>query len=178
MEPVFPADVKTRCLHCLVQHLRFWSFLLSSVCWHSLFSVFLEIRAHSSGTYGREVLKPRCQFFCFVKIYHIVNGLKQHIYFLTLLQLRCPAGISQDGDQGFSRVTSPLSLWERICFLSFQASKNCLPAFVHNPLLFIIRPASLHVSVIFTSPSNQNEEKYSTLKDSESKIGIRLCSGG
>ena len=54
----------------------------------------------------------------------------------------------------------------------------CLPAFIHNPLLFIIRPASLHVSVIFTSPSNQNEEKYSTLKDSESKIEIRLCSGG
>ena len=150
MEPVFPADVKTRCLHCLVQHLRFWSFLLSSVCWHSLFSVFLEIRAHSSGTYGREVLKPRCQFFSFVKNYHIVNGLKQHMYFLTLLQLRCPAGISQDGDQGFSRVTSPLSLWERICFLSFQASKNCLPAFGHNPLLFIIRPATLHLSNCYT----------------------------
>ena len=37
---------------------------------------------------------------------------------------------------------------------------------------------STSLTVIFTSPSNQNEEKYSTLKDSESKIVIRLCSGG
>ena len=150
MEPVFPADVKTRCFHCLLQQLRFWSFLLSSVSWQSLFSVFLEIGAHSSGTYGREVLKPSCQFFCFVTNYHIVNGLKQPIYFLTLLQLRCPAGFSLNGDQGFSRVTSPLRLWERICFLSFQASKSGLPAFIHNPLLFIIRPATLHLSNHYT----------------------------
>ena len=46
--------------HYLLQQLRFWSFLLSSVSWQSLFSVFLEIGAHSSGTYGREVLKPSC----------------------------------------------------------------------------------------------------------------------
>ena len=40
MEPVFPADVKTRFFHCLLQQLRFWSFLLSSVSWQSLFSQF------------------------------------------------------------------------------------------------------------------------------------------
>ena len=146
MKPVFPADLKMRCFHCLLQQLRFWSFLLSSVCWQSLFSVFLEIRAHSSGTYGREVLKPRCQFFCFVTNHHIVNGLKQHIYFLTLLQLRCPAGISLDCDKSFSRATSLLSLWERICFLSFQASRNHLPSFTHNPILFIIRLSTLRLS--------------------------------
>ena len=60
MEPVFPADMKTRCFYFLLQQLKFWSFLLSSVYWQKVFSVFLEITAHSSGTYGREVLKPRC----------------------------------------------------------------------------------------------------------------------
>ena len=35
-----PAEVKTRCFHCLLQQLRFWSFLLSSVSWQSLLSQF------------------------------------------------------------------------------------------------------------------------------------------
>ena len=37
MEPVFPADVKTRCFHFLLQQLTFFSFLLSSVSWQSRF---------------------------------------------------------------------------------------------------------------------------------------------
>ena len=40
MEPVFPADVKTRCFRFLLQQLIFWSFLLSSVSWQSLLSQF------------------------------------------------------------------------------------------------------------------------------------------
>ena len=40
MKPVFPADVKRRCFHCLLQQLRFSSFLLISVSWQSLFSQF------------------------------------------------------------------------------------------------------------------------------------------
>ena len=35
-----PTEVKTRCFHCLLQQLRFWSFLLSSVSWQSLLSQF------------------------------------------------------------------------------------------------------------------------------------------
>ena len=40
MEPVFLVEVKTRYFHCLLQQLRFWSFLLNSVSWQSLFSQF------------------------------------------------------------------------------------------------------------------------------------------
>ena len=39
-EAVFPADVKTRCFHFLLQQLKFWSFLLSSVSWQSRFLQF------------------------------------------------------------------------------------------------------------------------------------------
>ena len=39
MEPVFAAELKTRCFHFLLQQLRFWSFLLSSVSWQSRFLV-------------------------------------------------------------------------------------------------------------------------------------------
>ena len=40
MKPVFPTEVKMRCFHCFLQQLRFWSFLLSSVSWQSLFLQF------------------------------------------------------------------------------------------------------------------------------------------
>ena len=40
MEPVFPADVKTRCFHFLLQQLTFLSFLLSNVSWQSRFLQF------------------------------------------------------------------------------------------------------------------------------------------
>ena len=41
MEPVFPEDTKMKCFDFLLQQLRFWSFLLSSVSWQSRFSQFL-----------------------------------------------------------------------------------------------------------------------------------------
>ena len=58
MEPVFPADVKTRCFHFLLQQLRFWSYLLTNVSWqsHSL-QLTLESRAHSAVTCGSNTLK-------------------------------------------------------------------------------------------------------------------------
>ena len=40
MKPVFPADVKMGSFHFLLQQLRFWSFLLSSVSWQSHFLQF------------------------------------------------------------------------------------------------------------------------------------------
>ena len=40
MEPVFPAEVKTRCFHFFPQQLRIWSVLLSSVSWQSCFLQF------------------------------------------------------------------------------------------------------------------------------------------
>ena len=40
MEPVFPEDMKMRCFHFLLQQLKFWSFLLSSVSWQSCFLQF------------------------------------------------------------------------------------------------------------------------------------------
>ena len=40
MEPVFSAEGKTRCFHFLLQQLRIWSFLLSSVSWQSRFLQF------------------------------------------------------------------------------------------------------------------------------------------
>ena len=63
MEPVFPADVKTRCFHFLLQQLTFWFFLLSSVSCQSCFSQFpRESRTHSavptqSGDPGDVVMK-------------------------------------------------------------------------------------------------------------------------
>ena len=51
MEPVFPADVKTRCFHFLPQQLRIWSFLLSSVSWQSRFLQFFLKAGLSPVTY-------------------------------------------------------------------------------------------------------------------------------
>ena len=86
MVHIFPADVKTRSFQCLLQQLRFWSFLLSSVSWQSLFSQFflksgLTLLVHMERSLKATVLV----FVCSITNCHIVNGLKQHIYFLTLL---------------------------------------------------------------------------------------------
>ena len=56
MEAVFAADVKRRCFHFLLQQLRFWSFLPSSVSWQSRFSQFpRESRALSFVPCGSTV---------------------------------------------------------------------------------------------------------------------------
>ena len=62
MKPVFAEDVKTRCFHFLLQQLRFWSFLLTSVSWQSRFSQFpCESRALSSVPCGSTVWRScRC----------------------------------------------------------------------------------------------------------------------
>ena len=56
MEPVVPADVKTRCFHCLLQQLTFLFFLLSSVSWQSRFLQFPhDSRALFSVPFGSKV---------------------------------------------------------------------------------------------------------------------------
>ena len=78
MEPVFPADVKTRCFHFLPQQLRIWSFLLSSVSWQSRFLQFFLKAGLSPVTY-RSFKSIVIVSFCFSNNLPI-SGLQQHVF--------------------------------------------------------------------------------------------------
>ena len=78
MEPVFPADVKTRCFHFLPQQLRIWSFLLSSVSWQSRFLQFFLKAGLSPVTY-KSFKSIVIVSFCFSN--NLPNsGLQQHVF--------------------------------------------------------------------------------------------------
>ena len=90
MEPVFPEDTKMRCFHFLLQQLRFWSFLFSSVSWQSLFSqVFLKARL-SPVTYKK--FKPTVLVFICLGNNIPTSGLKQYVFIALLLLLNCGVG--------------------------------------------------------------------------------------
>ena len=64
MEPVFLVEVKTRYFHCLLQQLRFWSFLLNSVSWQSLFSQFFLKSGLTLLVHRVEKSSSHCASFC------------------------------------------------------------------------------------------------------------------
>ena len=83
MKPVFPADVKMGSFHFLLQQLRFWSFLLSSVSWQSRFLQFF-LKAGLSVQLHTKKIKPMVLVsVCFPNNLPI-SGVKQHI-FISLL---------------------------------------------------------------------------------------------
>ena len=84
MKPVFPADVKMGSFHFLMQQLRFWSFLLSSVSWENHFLQFFLKAGLSLSPVTYKKFEPTVLVsVCFPNNLPI-SGLKQHI-FISLL---------------------------------------------------------------------------------------------
>ena len=82
MEPVFPENMK-RCFHFLLQQLRFWLFLFSTVSRQSLFSqVFLKAGL-SPVTYRK--FKPTVLVFICLDNNIPTSGLKEYMFIALLL---------------------------------------------------------------------------------------------